>query len=110
MHRHIKVAERHQRFDMIFPALLEDGTVKSDAFRIRRQFITIGIETAPGNRSAEHAEPHFRHQRDILRIAVIEIDGIMAGIKLIVTQGKTLFQTQFDRHTVWAVWDHIDGG
>ncbi len=41
---------------------------------------------------------------------MIEIDRLVAGVELIVAQGKALLQAQLDRQTVCAVRNGINGG
>ena len=47
---------------------------------IRRLFIPIGEDAAPGDGKAEHAEAHFGKHGNILSIAVIEIDALQFQI------------------------------
>ena len=110
VHRHVEVAQRHQRFDTVLFTFAEQIAIEGDTFLIRRQFIAVRVQTAPGDGGAEYAEAHFRHQRDIFFIAMIEVDRLVAGIELIIAQGETLLLAQFDRQTVDAVRDHIHGG
>ncbi len=109
MHRHIEVTQRDQRFNTVFFTLGKYRPVKRDTLCIRRQLIAVGVETAPGNGSTKNRKPHFRHQRDILFVAMIKIDRLMAGIKFVIPQRKALFLTQLDGHPMCAVGDHIDG-
>ena len=110
VHRHVEMAQRHQRLDAVLFALLEQRAIKGDPFRIRFQLIALRKQTAPGDRGAEDAKAHLRHQGDILFIAMIKIDGLMARGKFIVTQLKTLLQPELYRHAVRAMGQRIHGG
>ncbi|VFS81923.1 Uncharacterised protein [Raoultella terrigena] len=109
MHRHVEVAQGHQRLDIVLFTLLKQRAVEGDPLRIRLLLVAVGEQAAPGNRGAKYAKAHLRHQGDILFIAMIKIDRRMAGIELIVTQLKALFQPQLDRQAPGAVGKGIDG-
>lgn len=110
VHRHVEVAQGHQRLDAVLAALFEQAVVEGDALGVGRQLVAVGVNPAPGDGGAEHGKAHLRHQRDVVAVAVVEIDGVVAGVKLVVAQVKALLQPEFDRHAVGAVRDHIDGG
>ena len=110
MHRHIEVAKGHQRLNPVLFALFKQRAIKGDPFLIRLQLIALRKQTAPGDRGAEDAKAHLRHQGDILFIAMIKIDGLMARVKFIVTQLKTLLEPELYRHAVRAMGQRIHGG
>ena len=91
MHRHVKMTQRNQRLDTVLLALLEQAAVKSDALRVGLAFVAARVEAAPGDRGAEHRKAHLRHQCDILFVAVIKIDRLMARIVFVFAQRKALF-------------------
>ena len=108
VHRHVKVAEGHQRLDVVLFALLEHRAVKGNAFFVRQRLVAVRIEAAPGDRGAEHRKAHLRHQGDVLFIAMVKINRLVARVELVVTQRETLFLTELHRQAVRAVGDHID--
>ena len=108
VHRHVEVAERHQRLDVVLFALLKYRAVKGYALFVRQRFVTVRVEAAPGDRGAEHRKAHLRHQGDIFFIAMVKINRLVARVKLVVTQRKTLFLAELHRQTIGAVGDHID--
>ena len=108
VHRHVKVAEGHQRLDVVLFALLEHRAVKGNAFFVRQRLVAVRIEAAPGDRGAEHRKAHLRHQGDVLFIAMVKINRLVARVELVVTQRETLFLTELHCQAIRAVGDHID--
>ncbi|SAJ04429.1 Uncharacterised protein [Klebsiella aerogenes] len=109
MHRYIKVAQGDQRFDPVLSALLEHRTVESDTFRVWLLFITARKQAAPGDRGAEDAKPHLRHQGDILFIAMVKIDRHVAWVEFIFAKRKALLLAQLHRQAMGAVRNSING-
>jgi hypothetical protein len=110
VHRHVEMAQRHQRFDAVFAALFEQAAVEGDAFRVGRQLVAVWVNPAPGDGGAEHAKAHLRHQRDVIAVAVVKINRVVAGVKLVFAQGKALLQAKLYRHAVGAMRDHVNRG
>ena len=110
VHRHVEMAQRHQRLDAVLFALLEQRAIKGDPFRVRFQLIALRKQTAPGDRGAEDAKAHLCHQSDIFFITMIKIDRLVARVELIVAQREAFLLPQLDRQAVRAVGNHIDGG
>ena len=110
VHRHVEVAEGHQRLDVVLFALLEHRAVEGNAFLIRQRFVAVRVEAAPGNRGAEHRKAHLRHQGDVFFVAMVKINRLVARVEFVVPQRKPFFLADFYRQTVCAVGDHIDRG
>ncbi|MNZ85422.1 hypothetical protein D3C78_1042130 [compost metagenome] len=110
VHRHVEMAQGHQRLDAVFAALFEQAAVEGDAFRVGRQLVAVRVNPAPGDGGAEYAKAHLRHQRNVVAVAVVKINGVVARVKLVFTQGKALLQAQFYRHAVGAMRDHVNRG
>ena len=108
VHRHVEVAKCYQRLNVVLFTLFKHRPVEGDALFIRQRLVAVRVEAAPGNRGAEHRKAHLRHQGDVFFIAMVKINRLVARVKLIVTQRKTLFLTQLHRQAVRAVGDHID--
>ena len=110
VHRHVEVAEGHQRLDVVLFALFKHCAVEGNALFIGQWFVAVRVEAAPGNRGAEHRKAHLRHQGDVFFIAMVKINRLVARVELVVTQRKTLFLTELYRQAIRAVGDHIDRG
>ena len=92
MHRHVKMAQRHQRLDTVLFALLEQRTIEGDTLRIRLLLVAAREQAAPGDGGAKDAEPHLRHQGDIFLVAVVEIDRLVAGVEFVFAKREALLQ------------------
>ena len=110
VHGHIEVAQGHQGLDVVLSALLEHRTVEGDALGIGLALVPPGVETGPGDGGAKHGEAHLGHQGDVLPIAVIEVDGPVAWVELVILQGDALLLAEFDRHAARAMGDHVYRG
>ncbi|CZY57830.1 Uncharacterised protein [Enterobacter hormaechei] len=108
VHRHVEVAERDQRLDVVLFALLEHRAVEGNAFLIRQRFVAVRVEAAPGNRGAEHRKAHLRHQGDVFFVAMVKINRLVARVEFVVPQRKPFFLADLYRQTVCAVGDHVD--
>ena len=108
MHRHIEVAQGDQRLNVVLFALFKHRAIKGNALFVRQRFVAVRVEAAPGNRGAEHRKAHLRHQGDVFFVAMVKINRLVARVKLVVTQRKTLFLTKLHRQAVCAVRDHVD--
>ena len=74
MQRRLIVRDRHERLDVVFPALVEEIVVELQPRLIRLRIVTVRIDTAPRNRRAKHLEPHLGEEGDILLVSMIEVD------------------------------------
>jgi hypothetical protein len=55
--------------------LVEHGVVEGQALLVGRLVVAVGEDPAPGDRQAEHREAQLGEERDVLGVAVIEIDS-----------------------------------
>ena len=72
--RRLVVGDRHQRLDAVPGELVEHGVVEGQALLIGCLVVTVGKDPAPGDREAEYREAHLGQERDVLGIAVVEVD------------------------------------
>lgn len=110
VHRHVEMAQGDQRLDAVFAALLKQRAVEGNALRVGRQFVAVRVKPAPGDGGAEYAKAHLRHQRDVVAVAMVKIDRVVARVKLVFAQGKAFLQAQLHRHAVGAMREHVDRG
>ena len=76
------MADGNHRFDAVLMALIKEIVVKLDTRRVGGGLVSLGEDPAPCDRGAEALEPHLGKQFDILFVAVIKINGHMAGVIL----------------------------
>ena len=72
--RRFIVGNRHQRFNAVFVAFVEQIVIELQALFIRLCIIAVWENPAPGNGGAEHLEAHFGKEFDILFVAVVEVN------------------------------------
>ena len=75
------MAQGHQGLNTVLSALIEHLVVKSQSRLIRFLVIPVRKDPDPVDRQSEAFEAHLRKQRDILFIAMIKINSLVAGIK-----------------------------
>ena len=78
---HLVVAERHQRLDAVRPAAVEDPVIERQARLVGLQLLARGEDAAPRDGHAEHVETHLGEERDVLLVAVVEVDAVVVGVE-----------------------------
>ena len=83
------MAQRHKRLNAILAALVKHLVIKSKTGFIGLFVVAVREDPAPVDREPETGKSHLRKQRYILFVAMIKINGFVAGIKCrLVCPGK----------------------
>ena len=80
--RRVVVTQRHQGLDALLAQLGKDGVVEVQALLVRLGLHARGEDAAPGDGHAEQLDAHLAQKRDVLGVAVVEVDGIVIGVVL----------------------------
>ena len=78
---HLVVAEGHERLDAVLAAAVKDAVVEREAQLVGLLVVTVGEDAAPGDGHAKHVEAHLGKERDVLLVAVIEVDAVVVGVE-----------------------------
>ena len=81
--RHLIVRQGHERLDIVSAQAVEDAIVEGEAGLVGLGVVAVGEDAAPGDGHAEHVEAHLGEQRDILLVAMVEIDAVMVGVEAV---------------------------
>ena len=79
--RNLVVAQRHQRLNAVFAALVKHLVIEGQTRLIGLFVVSIGENPAPVDGKPETGKSHLCKQRDVLFVMMIEVDCLMAGIK-----------------------------
>ena len=80
---HLVMGHGHQGLDAMGVAAVEDPVVEGETGLVGLGVVAVGEDAAPADGHAEHVEAHLREQRDVLLVAVVEVDAVMVGIELV---------------------------
>ena len=80
---HLVVRERHQRLDAVSAAAVKDLVVEREARLVGLQLVAHREDAAPGDGHAVHGEAHLGEERDVLLVAVVEVDAVVVGVEAV---------------------------
>jgi hypothetical protein len=73
--RRLVVRDGDERLDSVFLELVEHPVVERQPGLVRLGLVAVREDAAPRDREPEHREAHLGEQGDVLRVAVVEVDG-----------------------------------
>ena len=106
----IEVADGHKRFNAVFVALIKHILIELQALFIGPGIVAVRQDAGPCDGQPEALETHLGKEGDILFIMVIQVNGFMAGIIVLVVALQHFQPTQRHREAVRAKRGHIHGG
>ena len=101
--RHLEVRERDDRLHAVGMHRVEEIVVVLQALFIRLRLVAVREDARPGNTRAEALEAHLSKQRNVLFVAMVEVDGIVIRIDLArqdAVRDLTRLPRAADRHDV----------
>ena len=107
-----------QRLDAVFLELVEHAVIESEALFVRLGLVALREDAAPGDGEAVRLEAHFGEERDVLGVAVVEVDRhlleVVVGGRVGARGQDALGHDVLDRKTLAAfevgAFDLIGGG
>ena len=77
------MAQGHDWFNAILPALVKNSIVKSQSFFVRSHLLPGRVDPAPCNGHPIALEPHFGKQRNIFFVVMIKVTCLHGGVILV---------------------------
>ena len=106
----VEVRDGDERLYAVLLALAEHVLVEGEAGLIGLRLVSVGEDTGPSEAHAEGLEAHLREQRDVLLVAVVEVDAGLRRIEVPVLEIEHLADAHTHREAILAVRHHIDVG